>query len=154
MLRSFPGCSTAGEIFKCNSPGCPPQMFCNTIAAELLPAGVPIDQVSLLLGRTLGHTPVKSTERHEAPFAKARQPKLQESARNAWKVNEGSRQNEDSGPSGVSSTVQQTHRRSWQLISTDSHSIAEEENSQLNLQFPFDGPIKECRSCRSPCVAD
>jgi hypothetical protein len=41
---------------------------------------VPIDQVSLLLG----HSSVKITERHYAPFVKARQEQLAQSARKAW----------------------------------------------------------------------
>ena len=47
---------------------CHPHMFRDTFAVELLLAGVPIDQVALLLG----HSSVKVTERHYAPFCKAR----------------------------------------------------------------------------------
>jgi len=39
-------------------------MLRDTFAVELLLAGVPIDQVSILLG----HASVKTTERHYAPF--------------------------------------------------------------------------------------
>jgi integrase len=42
-------------------------MFRDTFAVELLLSGVPIDQVSLLLG----HSSVKVTEKHYAPFVKA-----------------------------------------------------------------------------------
>jgi integrase len=55
-------------------------MFRDTFAVELLLAGVPIDQVSLLLG----HSSVKVTEKHYAPFVKARQAQLAQSARMAW----------------------------------------------------------------------
>ncbi len=55
-------------------------MFRDTFAVELLLAGVPIDQVSLLLG----HSSVKVTEKHYAPFVKARQAQLEQSARMAW----------------------------------------------------------------------
>jgi integrase/recombinase XerD len=55
-------------------------MFRDTFAAELLLAGVPLDQVSLLLG----HASIKVTERHYAPFVKARQEQLEASARRAW----------------------------------------------------------------------
>jgi integrase len=48
---------------------------------ELLLAGVPLDQVSLLLG----HSSVKITERHYAPFCKARQEQLAASVKLAWK---------------------------------------------------------------------
>ena len=61
---------------------CHPHMFRDTFAVEMLLAGVPIDQVSLLLG----HSSVKITEKCYAPFVKARQIQLQESVRNAWKV--------------------------------------------------------------------
>ena len=59
---------------------CHPHMFRDTFAVEMLLAGVPIDQVSLLLG----HASVKITEKSYAPFVKARQIQLQESVRNAW----------------------------------------------------------------------
>jgi hypothetical protein len=55
-------------------------MFRDTFAVELLLAGVPIDQVSLLLG----HSSVKVTEKHYAPFVKARQEQLAQSAKKAW----------------------------------------------------------------------
>jgi integrase/recombinase XerD len=56
-------------------------MFRDTFAVELLLAGVPLDQVSLLLG----HNSIKVTEKHYAPFVKARQVQLEHSARMAWK---------------------------------------------------------------------
>src|SRR5579864_6355843 len=56
----------------------------DTFAVELLLAGVPIAQVSLLLG----HSSVKVTEKHYAPFVKARQEQLAQSARKAWENNE------------------------------------------------------------------
>jgi integrase len=66
-----------------------PDAVCDS-AAELaqvrclmLLAGVPIDQVSLLLG----HSSVRITERNYSPFVKARQIQLQESVRAAWKPN-------------------------------------------------------------------
>jgi integrase len=59
---------------------CHPHMFRDTFAVELLLAGVPLDQVSLLLG----HSSVKITERHYAPFCKARQEQLSASVKLAW----------------------------------------------------------------------
>lgn len=59
---------------------CHPHMFRDTFAVELLLAGVPLDQVSLLLG----HSSIKITEKHYAPFVKARQQQLETSARMAW----------------------------------------------------------------------
>jgi integrase len=55
-------------------------MFRDTFAVELLLAGVSLDQVSLLLG----HSSIKITEKHYAPFVKARQQQLEISARMAW----------------------------------------------------------------------
>jgi integrase/recombinase XerD len=59
---------------------CHPHMFRDTFAVELLNRGVPIDRVSLLLG----HSSVKITERHYAPFVKERQQQLEHYARMAW----------------------------------------------------------------------
>jgi len=54
-------------------------MFRDTFAVELLLSGVPIDQVSLLLG----HSSVKVTEKHYSPFVKARQEQLENSVKTA-----------------------------------------------------------------------
>jgi integrase len=59
---------------------CHAHMFRETFAVELLLAGVPIDQVSVLLG----HSSVKIRERHYSPWVKARQQQLDESVRKAW----------------------------------------------------------------------
>jgi integrase/recombinase XerD len=61
---------------------CHPHMFRDTFAVENLLAGIPIDQVSLLLG----HASVKITEKSYAPFVKARQVQLQNSVRKAWHI--------------------------------------------------------------------
>ena len=61
---------------------CFPHMFRDTFAVEMLLAGVPIDQVSILLG----HKSVKITEKHYAPWVKARQDQLAASVRNAWQI--------------------------------------------------------------------
>jgi integrase len=55
-------------------------MLRDTFAVEMLLAGVPIDQVSMLLG----HSSVKITEKHYSPWVKARQDQLAASVRNAW----------------------------------------------------------------------
>jgi integrase/recombinase XerD len=57
-----------------------PHMFRDTFAVEMLLAGVPMDQLSLLLS----HASIKVTEKSYAPFVKARQVQLQNSVRNAW----------------------------------------------------------------------
>ena len=47
-------------------------MLRDTFAVEMLLAGVPLEQVSMLLG----HKSVKITEKHYAPWVKARQEQL------------------------------------------------------------------------------
>ena len=64
-----------------NSEALPSHMFRDTFAVELLLAGVPLDQVSLLLD----HSSVKITERHYAPFCKAQQEQPATSVKLAWK---------------------------------------------------------------------
>lgn len=73
------------EIAKIHRPDgtpkrCHAHMFRDTFAVELLNRGVPIDRVSLLLG----HSSVKVTEKHYAPFVKERQQQLETYARMAW----------------------------------------------------------------------
>ncbi len=59
---------------------CFPHMFRDTFAVEMLLAGVPLEQVSILLG----HKSVKITEKHYAPWVKARQEQLEQNVRKAW----------------------------------------------------------------------
>jgi len=59
---------------------CHPHMFRDTFAVEMLLAGVPLEQVSILLG----HKSVKITEKHYAPWVKARQEQLAANVRLAW----------------------------------------------------------------------
>jgi integrase len=47
----------------------------------MLLAGVPIDQVSVLLG----HKSVKITEKHYAPWVRARQDQLEQNVQAAWR---------------------------------------------------------------------
>ena len=94
-----------GEIKRCH-----PHMFRDTFAVEMLLAGVPIDQVSLLLG----HASVKITEKSYAPFVKARQIQLQESVRNAWNLNKTNGGGPGNGPPAISKP--ETKRTGLQLI--------------------------------------
>jgi len=57
-----------------------PHRFRDTFAVELLLKGVPLDQVSILLG----HSSVRITEKHYAPWVRARQERLEELVRQAW----------------------------------------------------------------------
>ncbi len=96
---------------------CHPHMFRDTFAVEMLLAGVPIDQVSLLLG----HASVKITEKSYSPFVKARQIQLQESVRNAWKVGPPAGRGPENAPSASSRPA---NRTGWQLIHSDRKSKA------------------------------
>lgn len=57
-----------------------PHMVRDTFAIEALLAGVPVDQVS----RMLGHASVVTTEKHYMPFVRARQEQLSDSFRRMW----------------------------------------------------------------------
>jgi integrase/recombinase XerD len=69
------------EMFKiAKIPGGHPHRLRDTYAVELLLAGVPMEQVSVLLG----HQSIRVTERHYAPWVKSRQAQLEDSLRSAW----------------------------------------------------------------------
>jgi integrase len=57
-----------------------PHRFRDTFAVDLLLRGVPIDQVSILLG----HSSVKVTERYYLAFVAARREQIADSLRRAW----------------------------------------------------------------------
>jgi integrase/recombinase XerD len=59
---------------------CHPHMFRDTFAVECLLAGQPLEQVSVLLA----HKSVKVTERHYAPWVRARQEQLATNVRKIW----------------------------------------------------------------------
>jgi integrase/recombinase XerD len=54
--------------------------FRDTFAVELLLAGVPMERVSILLG----HHSVRITEKHYAPWVRARQEQLEADVRRTW----------------------------------------------------------------------
>jgi integrase len=56
--------------------------FRDTIATELLLAGVPLERVSILLG----HSSIRITERHYSPWVRARQEQLERDVRATWAV--------------------------------------------------------------------
>jgi hypothetical protein len=58
-----------------------PHRFRDTLAVELLLEGVPMERVSVLLG----HSSVKITERHCAPWVEARQTQLESDLVRAWR---------------------------------------------------------------------
>lgn len=58
-----------------------PHRFRDTLAVELLMEGVPMERVSILLG----HSSVKITERHYAPWVQARQTQLEADLGRVWR---------------------------------------------------------------------
>ena len=57
-----------------------PHRFRDTFAVSLLLSGVELSHVSILLG----HASIKITERHYAPWVKARQKQLEDDVRRTW----------------------------------------------------------------------
>ena len=57
-----------------------PHRFRDTFAVELLLAGVPLEQVSVLLG----HSSIRVTEKHYAPWVRDRQTQLEASLERTW----------------------------------------------------------------------
>jgi integrase len=78
--------------------------FRDTFAVELLLAGVPIERVSILLG----HSSVKVTERHYAPWVRSRQEQLEADVRRAWEL-DPSLPTETRGTSEVHTTKPVVH---------------------------------------------
>jgi hypothetical protein len=67
---------------------------------SLLLAGIPLEQVSMLLG----HKSVKITEKHYAPWVKARQEQLAANVRKAWAtLDAGNTTTRDKSPKSVRS---------------------------------------------------
>src|SRR6266478_8590522 len=58
--------------------------FRDMVAVELLLAGVPIERVSILLG----HQSVRITEKHYAPWVRARQEQLEADVRRTWQTHQ------------------------------------------------------------------
>jgi len=54
--------------------------FRDTFAVELLLSGVPLERVSVLLG----HSSIRVTERHYAPWVRSRQEQLEADLQRAW----------------------------------------------------------------------
>jgi integrase len=63
-------------------PGGHAHRFRDTFAVELLLSGIPIERVAALLG----HTNIKTTEKHYAPWTQSRQAQLESDVRRAWQV--------------------------------------------------------------------
>jgi integrase/recombinase XerD len=70
-----------------------PHRFRDTFACELLEAGVPIEEVSVLLG----HSSIAVTQKHYAPWVAGRQARLEELVRKSWESPKLGRVNKKSG---------------------------------------------------------
>jgi site-specific recombinase XerD len=57
-------------------------MFRHTFAVQLLLSGLSLHDVAILLG----HSTVKTTEKHYAPFVRARQEQLQRLVQASWQT--------------------------------------------------------------------
>ncbi len=60
--------------------GAHPHRFRDSFAVELLLTGVPLERVSILLG----HSSIKVTEKHYAPWVRARQDQLEADVERSW----------------------------------------------------------------------
>jgi integrase/recombinase XerD len=85
--RAYMGLFTVADIRKPDGTPkrCHCHMFRDTFAVEMLMAGVPIDQVSNLLG----HSSVRLTEKHYSLWVRARQDQLEKSVQAAWQIYPG-----------------------------------------------------------------
>jgi integrase len=59
---------------------CHPHMLRDTFAVESLLSGMRVEEVSIILG----HSSVRTTERHYMPWVRARQASLNQSVMNSW----------------------------------------------------------------------
>jgi integrase/recombinase XerD len=64
----------------CTEKKCHPHQFRDTFAVNLLLTGVPMEDVQLYLG----HSSIKTTEQHYAPFVQARMEKMDENIKASW----------------------------------------------------------------------
>lgn len=93
--------STLKTIFvSVGMPDAHPHMLRDTFAVEMLQAEVTLEQVSILLD----HKSVKITEKHYAPWIRARQEQLEQSVQRAWDIGTTS-----PGEPLHRSTVRKTH---------------------------------------------
>ena len=91
----------------CTPKRCFPHMFRDTFAVELLLAGVRMEDVSLYLG----HKSIRTTEKHYAPFVKARQEKMVDELRGVWIRTGVERRRPAISPDKTDTTLQQLGRR-------------------------------------------
>jgi integrase len=74
-----------GAFKKAEIPDGHAHRFRDTFAVSLLQAGVPMEQVSVLLG----HNSIRVTEKHYSPWVRARQELLEADVRRTWQGLQG-----------------------------------------------------------------
>src|SRR6266852_2064563 len=98
--RLFLYTQKTGVPVNTNLPNGHAHRFRDTFAVELLLAGVPIERVSILLG----HQSVRITEKHYAPWVRARQEQLEADVRRTWLTHEPERRVHD-GHTGTDASI-------------------------------------------------
>jgi integrase/recombinase XerD len=69
-----------GKLSKLSGVHVHAHRFRDTFSVGLLKAGVPLEQVSVLLG----HSSIKTTEKHYAPWVRSRQEQLESAVKQSW----------------------------------------------------------------------
>jgi len=123
-----------------SSKRCHPHMFRDTFAVEMLLAGVPLEQVSMLLG----HKSVKITEKHYAPWVKARQEQLAVNVRKSWTVLDAGNKRESANCRGARKAPDRDYSVFRPVVDTSSLCAAFDERGEGRSQALGASGIRAC----------